>query len=228
MRAPLLRLALFVALLGAAALASLAAAQSAGTLAGRVELLAKGGRRAAGEDVTRAVVWFEPAAGAPAVRPGQGELVTRGKRFEPGVLVVPRGSRVRFPNQDPILHNVFSISPGNAFDLGLVRRGESGETVFATPGVARVFCNVHHDMVAHVVVLDTPWSTRPAADGTFRLDRLPGPGRLHVWHERTDPVSLEARPGGPPVSVSLEITRPRIPPHLDKLGRRYGRSRDRY
>lgn len=220
---------LLLALSLAAGILAGAAAQDAGTLLGRVELLDKGGRRTAdGEDATLAVVWFEPAAGAPAVRPGQGELVTRGKRFEPGVLVVPRGSRVRFPNEDPILHNVFSISPGNAFDLGLVRRGESGETVFTTPGVARIFCNVHHDMVAHVVVLDTRWSARPAADGSFRLDRLPGPGRLHVWHERAEAVELEVRPGGPPVTVSLEISRPRIPPHLDKLGRRYGRSRDRY
>lgn len=202
----------------------------AAVLQGRVELLEKGGRSPAqGEDLRRTVVWFEPAAGARSPGAETGEIVTRDKDFEPKVLVMPRGSRVSFPNRDPILHNVFSVSPGNAFDLGFLRRGESGEAAFGEPGVARIFCNVHQDMVAYVVVVDTPWYARASDDGTFRLEGVPpGPGRLHVWHERSEEQVLEVHPRDSPVEVRLEITQPRVPPHLNKFGRRYGRSRNRY
>ena len=203
---------------------------AAAVLEGRVELLEKGGRSPAqGEDARRTVVWFEPAAEARSPGAETGEIVTRDKDFEPKVLVVPRGSRVSFPNRDPILHNVFSVSPGNAFDLGFLRRGESGAATFGAPGVARIFCNVHQDMVAYVVVVDTPWYAQASEDGTFRLEGVPpGPGRLHVWHERAEEQGLEVRPGESPVEVRLEITQPRVPPHLNKFGRRYGRSRNRY
>lgn len=70
--------------------------------------------------------------------------------------MVPAGSTVRFPNQDSILHNVFSVSRANRFDLGLYRRGEGKSATFRQPGVVRVFCNVHHSMVAYVVVVETP------------------------------------------------------------------------
>lgn len=211
-------------------LAVVSGAGWADEIRGRLVLMEKDGRRPArGEDPTRAVVWFEPASGAEAGETVTGEIVTRGKDFEPKVLAVPRGSRIDFPNRDPILHNVFSVSSGNAFDLGFVRRGESGAAEFSEPGVVRIFCNVHQDMVAHVVVLDTPWYTRPAEDGTFRLEDLPpGPGRLHVWHERAETRVFEMDPGDAPLEARLEITQPRVPPHLNKFGRRYGRSRGRY
>lgn len=211
-------------------LAVVSGAGWADEIRGRLVLMEKDGRRPArDEDPTRAVVWFEPASGAEAGEAVAGEIVTRGKDFEPKVLAVPRGSRIEFPNRDPILHNVFSVSSGNAFDLGFVRRGESGAAAFSEPGVVRIFCNVHQDMVAHVVVLDTPWYTRPTEDGTFRLEDLPpGPGRLHVWHERAEARVLDVEPGDSPVEARLEITQPRVPPHLNKFGRRYGRSRGRY
>lgn len=202
----------------------------ADVLHGRVELLEKGGRQPArGEDLTRAVVWFEPVSGARRPETRNGEIVTRDKDFAPKVLAVPQGSRVRFPNLDPILHNVFSVSAGNAFDLGFLRQGESAEAVFGEPGVVRVFCNVHQDMVSHVVVVDTPWYAHPSEDGRFRLEGVPSePGRLHVWHERAEEIVFDVIPGDSPIEASLEITQPRVPPHLNKFGRRYGRSRTRY
>ena len=122
---------------------------------GRVQLLAKGGKGPArGSDVRQAVVYYEPEK-ATAVRTGGQpfEMVTRKKEFSPRVLVVPKGSRVRFPNQDPILHNVFSVSAPNQFDLGLYRKGPGKETKLESPGLVRVYCNIHHDMVAYVLVL---------------------------------------------------------------------------
>ncbi len=202
---------------------------------GRVQLLAKGGKGPAkGSDVRQAVVYFEPA-GPQSSRPPDTpfEMVTKRKELVPRVLVVPKGSRVRFPNQDPILHNVFSVSSPNQFDLGLYRQGPGKEKRFEEPGLVRVFCNVHHDMVAYILVLGTPYYVSPDAQGEFVLTGLPrGPGKLTVWHEQADPwtvdAELPAKVAGP-VMARVEIVRPLIPAHLNKLGQSYFRSqRDRY
>lgn len=211
----------------------LAAPARAEELRGTVKLLAKGGKGPArGSDVRQAVVSWQPAGGA-TVRPPEAPLLmsTRRKQFSPRMLVVPRGGRVRFPNEDPILHNVFSVSAGNAFDLGLYRKGAGKEQRFTEPGVVRVFCNVHHDMVAYVLVMDTPFVASPAADGSFVLSGLPkGAGRLAVWHEQADPWTADLQlPQGKPVVAGVEVVRPRVPPHLNKTGQSYFQSgRDRY
>jgi plastocyanin len=206
---------------------------SAEDLRGRIELLARGGKGPArGSDVRQAVVSYEPAGGQSARPAGEPfEMVTRRKEFTPRVLAVPRGSRVRFPNQDPILHNVFSVSGENKFDLGLYRKGPGKDVRFDHSGLVRVFCNVHHDMVAYVLVLDTPFHATPGADGSFVLTGLPrGKGRLTVWHEQAEPWTVEVElPRQEPVAARVEVVRPLIPPHLNKSGQSYFRSqRDRY
>lgn len=213
--------ALFLAVLS---LCTAAGAQTV-TLSGRVVLLAKGGRRpSTGADVRQAVVSFEPAQ-PPPVRPlaQAAKMVTRGKAFAPGVLAVPRGSRVRFPNEDPILHNVFSVSGDNQFDLGLYGRGPGKEWTFERPGVVRVFCNVHDTMVGYVVVLDTPYYTTPSARGEFTLEGLPkGPGTVTVWHQQAEAWSAKVTlPLAEPLAVGLEISLARVPAHLNKFGKVY-------
>jgi plastocyanin len=202
---------------------------------GRVQLLARGGQGPArGSDVRQAVVYFEPAGSVAARAPEAAfEMVNRRKTFEPRLLVVLRGSRVRFPNADPILHNVFSVSSPNQFDLGLYKLGGGKEKRFEEAGLVRVFCNVHHDMVAYILVLNTPFHASPGAGGEFVLSGLPrGPGKLTVWHEQADPWTVDVElPQKTPGSLMarVEIVRPLIPAHLNKLGQSYFRSqRDRY
>lgn len=202
-------------------------------LHGTLHLLAKGGKgEARGSDVRQAVVYFEPASRQAVRAAGEPfEMVTRRKELVPRVLVIPRGSRVRFPNQDPILHNVFSVSAPNQFDLGLYRQGPGNEKRFEEPGLVRVYCNVHHDMVAYILVLDTPYWASPAASGDFVLTGLPrGPGKLTVWHEQADPWTAAVElPQKAALQIGLEIVRPLIPAHLNKTGQSYFRSqRDRY
>ena len=93
--------------------------------------------------------------------------------------------------------------------------------------MVRVCCNVHHAMVAHVVVLDTPHYTRVDADGRFRLAGLPdGPGELTVWNDRATPHTVAVEAGGPePIEVALVADRPAVPRHANKLGKPYARSR---
>jgi plastocyanin len=228
----------FAAAMLAAALLAGAAPLAAEELGGRLVLLAKDGKGPArGADPVQAVVYFEPeGAAAHATRapkePKEPEapyqLLTKHKEFVPHVLAVPVGSRVQFPNQDPILHNVFSVSPGNAFDLGIYRVGPPKEKRFDKPGVVRVYCNVHQAMVAYIVVLDTSYFASPGADGAFRLTGLPrGAGKLTVWHEQADPwseeVTLPLPAGAPPVQARLVVVRPKLLPHLNKTGESYTR-----
>jgi plastocyanin len=202
-------------------------------LRGRIQLVARGGKGLAkASDVRQAVVYYEPDSGT---KPRSGdspfEMVTRNKQFDPRLLVVPRGSRVRFPNRDPILHNVFSVSGDNRFDLGLYKTGPGKEKRFDKAGLVRVFCNVHHDMVAYLLVLDTPYYVAPNAEGEFVLTGLPrGGGKVTVWHEQAETWSADVvLPRKGELLSRVEIVRPLVPPHLNKQGRSYFRSdRDRY
>jgi len=181
------------------------------------------------EEAAEVVVYFRPAA-ATAVRPPAEAyaMSTLRKQFVPRILPVVVGSKVRFPNQDPILHNAFSTSKDNAFDVGLYGAGEEQTVTFNHAGYVRVYCNVHHSMVGHILVLDTPYFTRPDAEGRFKLANLPnGRGDLVIWHDRATPWHAEAVPGETAaVDVTLDLNLRRIPPHMNKFGKPYGRSSD--
>jgi plastocyanin len=229
-----------LALVGIVALAGVIAgvaaprALAAEELHGRINLVAKDGKGPAkGSDPRQAVIYFEPAAAGHAPRAPEApfKLVTRRKEFSPRVLPVPVGSRVQFPNEDPILHNVFSVSPGNAFDLGIYRNGPPKEKRFEQAGLVRVFCNVHQGMVAYILVLDTPHYVMPGEDAAWKLTGLPkGPGKLTVWHEQADPWSTELTlplaEAAAPVEARLVVVRPKLPVHLNKTGGAYNRSDD--
>lgn len=214
-------------LLTAAVLVLLGAGPAAAAeLRGRVELVNDDGQVAPG--VHQAVVYFTPRHGAPPAPPvATFEVATLRKDFQPQVLVVPLGSTVSFPNRDPILHNVFSVSGRNSFDLGLYRGGDSKSTAFEAPGVVQVYCNVHHSMAAYVVVLETPFYTQPQTNGEFRLTGLPeGTGTLVAWHAQTETWTREiVLPAGEPPAIRLEIVRKRVQKHTNKFGKPYSRNR---
>ena len=194
------------------------------SLAGMLSLVEKGRPVAEAAD---AVVWFVPAGGAPAPAPVRAEVQTHERRFIPRVTVVPVGSEVGFPNGDPILHNVFSVSPGNRFDLGLYRKGPGRTARFQKAGLVRVYCNVHHSMAAYVLALDTPFVARPGPDGRFSLEGLPmGAGTLYVWHERANLTSREVTlPLEQPLSLTLDLRAAGPVEHLDKQGKPYREDR---
>jgi hypothetical protein len=211
-----------VSLVGALALAATPA--PAAHLAGRVTLTQKGKPATdPGLDARRAVVWYVPEGAVPTPPPRTVDMATVRKQFSPQLVAVPVGSTVRFPNQDPILHNVFSVSGGNTFDLGLVGAGKGKQATFKEAGVVRVFCNVHHAMFGHVVVVATPFYGMPETGGAYRLSDLPaGRGTLWWWHERGEAASRAVTlPHAAPVDLRIEVTRPRVPPHKNKFGKSY-------
>ncbi len=174
------------------------------------------------------IVYFEPDSSSGDTSPTAVDVAMQRKEFVPRVAVATPGSSVRFPNRDPILHNVFSVSAPNEFDLGLYRSGEGEAVMFEQPGVVRVFCNVHHSMVAYVLVVDTPHFARVGVDGSFKLTGLPpGGGRLTVWHDRSEPWSRAIEGSTGPVAVDLTIDRARVPRHANKFGKPYANDRRR-
>jgi len=199
---------------------------AAAGLEGHVGLVVDG-KPLRAEEAAEVVVYFRPASPAPIQAPATpSTMSTQRKQFTPRILPVVVGSQVRFPNNDPILHNAFSTSKDNAFDVGLYGSGEEQTVTFSHAGYVRVYCNVHHSMVGHILVLDTPYFTRPGADGTFRLDDLPqGKGDLVIWHDRATPWHAQVVPGETPaMDVTLDLNLRRIPPHMNKFGKPYGRS----
>jgi plastocyanin len=225
-RAGRLRRAIGVAA-GAAVLALAAAGPRLGDVRGRLTVVDKGKDQA--DDVGQAVVWLD--------RPGpvqqvEAEITTSNKSFSPHVLVIPVGSTVAFPNHDPFNHNVFSLTEEQPFDLGLYGRGETRSVRFTRAGIIRVYCNVHAQMSALVVVRDGPYYTQPSGDGSFTLPAVP-PGRylLHAWHERSEGMSrpLDVPSSGlADVTVELDARGYRFRPHLNKFGQPYPLEGRRY
>lgn len=202
----------------------------AATLTGHLTLLEKGDKQA--EDVGQAVIWLGTRTPVPAPAPVRAEINTADKEFSPHVLVLPAGSTVTFPNHDPFNHNVFSLSEENPFDLGLYGRGETKAVRFGRPGIVRIYCNVHPQMSAIVVVRDNPYYSRPSSDGSFAIEAVP-PGRyvLHAWHERAPEMSRELaipvrESGG--LKLQLDARGYRFKPHLNKFGRPYPQQGRRY
>lgn len=112
--------------------------------------------------------------------------------FTPHLLVVPVGTSVTFPNADPFFHNVFSLFNGKRFDLGLYEKGTVRHVLFDREGVSYIFCNIHPEMSAVVLALNTPWWARASDTGFFEIRNVP-PGEYdaHLWVEGLDPRRLE-------------------------------------
>lgn len=177
----------------------------------------------AGASAAQAVVYAEPVGGAAPAAPARSYAITqKGKTFSPRVLGVPVGATVRFPNDDDIFHNVFSLSPGHAFDLGLYRAGASKTRTFTSPGVVRVFCNIHPQMTALVVAAPTPWITTAAPDGSWRLELPAGRYRVTAISERASPVTAEVTvSGATTASLALDERAFVAVPHTNKFGKPY-------
>jgi hypothetical protein len=125
-------------------------------------------------------------------------LRQRDERFTPHILPIVRGTTVDFLNDDPLFHNVFSLSRAREFDLGRYPRGTSRSVTFDQPGVVQVFCHIHSDMNAVVLVLDNPYFAVPDASGRYSIPDLPpGDYALVAWHERIRPIvhQLRVEPG---------------------------------
>ena len=155
-------------------------------------------------------------------------IVMENKAFSPRLQVIPMGGEVSFPNRDEILHNAFSLSPGNRFDLGLYKSGASKSQQFEAPGVVRLYCNIHPQMSAFVLVVENPYFARVAADGTYRIpDVPPGVYTVKAWHEKgaAEKRVMVGEQGAQDVDFQIDARRFKPKPHLNKFGKPYKRER---
>lgn len=138
----------------------------------------------AGKPLADAVAFLESREARSVSRPVQGaEMAQTAKQFDPKVLVVPVGTSVQFPNRDTVRHHVYSFSPTKSFELKLYAGTAANPVVFDKTGIAVLGCNIHDNMAAWVVVVDTPYYGRSARDGMVALGNVPpGNYRLRVWH----------------------------------------------
>src|SRR5258708_21024121 len=114
-------------------------------------------REASDKDASKVVVWLSPVDAVRPISASAGRtryrLVQHHKRFEPGLLVVPVGSVVDFPNEDPWFHNVFSLYRGKRFDLGLYQAGSHRSVTFDRIGPPYLFCNIHPETTCVVLAI---------------------------------------------------------------------------
>jgi plastocyanin len=191
-RAPRLRAPIFIA--GAACCAvTIVVAAGSFDLVGMV--------RVGGRPEPNAIVWLvgqSTSARSEAVQQKRVVLDQRNSSFYPHVLAVRVGTTVDVPNDDRVFHNVFSFRDGKRFDLGLYPVGTTRQVTFDQPGLSRVFCNIHPNMAAYVMAVDTPYFSVSDENGRFEIGSvLTGVYTYHAWkpsggQELTGSVALEA------------------------------------
>jgi len=170
---------------------------------------------ARGKPLADAVVFLESREAKAAVRPLRDVAIEQiNKQFSPRVTVVPVGSLVSFPNRDKVRHHVYSFSAIKAFELKLYAGTPANPVEFDRSGIAVLGCNIHDDMLAWVVVVETPYYARTAADGRATLNAPAGSYRLRAWHDAL-PVgasasdqTLDVATSGSAATVRLSEARP--------------------
>jgi plastocyanin len=194
-----------------------AAADGGATVRGRITVTAGGAPRRDASGVVVYVTGFEEPP--PAVVP---ELRQKGRQFQPALLAITAGQSVAFPNGDPFFHNVFSLSPARRFDLGQFKLGESKEKQFPRPGVVEVYCNIHPEMAATILVLPNRRFATTAADGSFAIAGVPeGTWAIYAFERQAEkPARGEVRVAGgvaAEVKLTLDVTA-RALSRLNKYG----------
>lgn len=138
----------------------------------------------AGKPISDAVVFLDSAQAKAAVKPISAvDVEQSAKQFAPRVTVVPVGSSVAFPNRDTVRHHVYSFSPAKTFDIKLYAGTPANPVLFDKTGIVVLGCNIHDQMLAWVVVVDTPYYGKTNASGQITLPSAPaGNYALKVWH----------------------------------------------
>lgn len=201
-----------------------------GVVSGRVAMQEKPGETT--KDFDGTVIYLVSKGAAQRFAESKSQMAMTGRQFSPRVRVVTVGSTVSYANQDPFSHNIFSTAPGAAFDLGTYGNGTTKSTQFKKAGAFPVYCNIHAQMTAFVVVVSTPYFTQAGADARWKIAGVPaGKYEMHVWHERATEVTQELDVPAAGVSnadVTLDARGFKQVAHKNKLGKDYAANGVRY
>lgn len=150
--------------------------------AGQLSASTKVAAEAARVDTIFGVAWVSdlaPEAGPP---PAPARMDQFGQKFVPRILAIVSGQEVEFHNSDKVFHNIFSYSPPKKFDLGRYPKGKSRSVTFVKPGAVQVYCDIHSDMRADIIVAPTRRFALIGPDGRFRIEGVPrGTHTVRVW-----------------------------------------------
>ena len=195
------------------------AAPATGRVVGKVAITDADGKPVDGEAIIYVLGYSEPApANAPAT-----SIAQKNRAFVPDLVAITVGETVSFPNRDPLLHNVFSQSAARKFDLGSFKKDEQKSKDFPDPGVIDVYCNIHPEMAATIIVVPNRAHTRRNHDGSYVIEHVP-PGRWQVfaYARRTKPVSTWVTvAAGQDAHIDLALVRGAEETHLNKYGEKY-------
>ncbi len=185
----------------------------AGRVTGRVQLTGGSGQ---------AYVWVENVP-TQLAKGAALDIKQSGRQFQPRHAVVQAGTKLNFPNLDTMYHNVFSKTPGSVFDLGIYRAGDPVRSYTVTnPGVVDIFCDMHSEMSASILVVPSKLYVPVAADGSFTLENVPrGNRKIGAWAPGFEVASQAISVGGSGGSVEFSL-RPKSSAHTNKSGQPYG------
>ena len=148
------------------------------------------------------------------------------RQFTPNVLPIVRGTTVDFPNDDSILHNVFSLSKTRRFDLDVYQPGKSKSVKFSKLGLVRLYCNIHPEMTCSILVLNNPFFSTTGVSGRCIISGIPdGTFNVRTWQqlggESRQSVTLS---GSSVVQVPLNVRETkRSLAHRNKYGQKYSK-----
>ena len=203
-------------------IAGVAHAGPVGRVVGKVAVTEANGKPAAGAEVVVYLVGGPNEPGDTSAPTAQ--IAQKDRKFVPELVAITVGESVAFPNTDPFLHNVFSQSAARPFDLGSFKKGLAKTKDFPKPGVVDVYCNIHPEMAATILVLPNRHHIKVGGDGSFALDGVP-PGKWQVFaytrrseKPASQAIDVEA---GKDTQVSLSLARNAEPEHLNKYGEKY-------
>jgi plastocyanin len=152
------------------------------TLRGQSAADLHGTARAVDGPARDTVVWLDAPTAPRQPDTRRVVLDQRNLSFSPRVLAIRVGTTVDFPNNDRVFHNVFSFRDGKRFDLGLYPVGALRRVLFDQPGLSRIFCNIHPNMAAYVMTVNSPYFARADESGTFTIAAVPaGTYTYHAW-----------------------------------------------
>ena len=140
------------------------------------------------EDKSGVIVFLDELEKPPALTlPKEKKVLTqRNKQFMPSVLPILVGTTVDFSNNDVVFHNVFSYSKIKPFDLGIYKEGETKSVTFNQTGLVKVYCNIHPQMAAYILVLANPYFSITDKNGHFIIQDVPeGETTVRTWYDRT-------------------------------------------
>jgi plastocyanin len=149
---------------------------------GQVSASARTAVAAAAVDTIYGVAWIADLPPDPAPVPAPARMDQLGQRFVPRILAIVAGQTVEFHNSDNVFHNIFSYSPPKKFDLGRYPKGKSRSVTFVKAGAVQVYCDIHSDMRADIVVAPTRRFALIGPGGRFRIENVEaGVHTVKLW-----------------------------------------------